>query len=101
LSHNPLASNLNPQMKKNILKQYAKLRTSLEQECAALLARLQEIDAALGGAPATSTIPLPAPAQAPAPAPAKGNGKRKMSAAGRAAIAAAAKARWAKVNAAK
>jgi hypothetical protein len=82
-------------MKPINLKQFAKLNVALVQERATLLARLQEIDTALGGAPAAIPGPLPAPA------PAKKKGKRKMSAAGRAAIAAAAKARWAKVKVAK
>jgi hypothetical protein len=83
-------------MKKNTLKLYAKLRTSLEREYATLQARLKEIEAALG-------MRTPAPAVEPAAVPTTplGKARRKMSAAGRAAIAAAARARWAKIRAAR
>lgn len=81
------------------LKLYAKLRASLEQEQATLLAKLRELEAVLGrGEPAA--LPIVA-AQAPAPAPSKPKGKRKMSAAGRVGIAAGARASWAKIMAAK
>ncbi len=82
-------------MNKNTLKKFAKLRAELEQEYATIQTQLKEVEAALG-----DQLAVP-PAEAPAATRGRPKGKGKMSAAGRAAISAAAKARWAKVNAAK
>ena len=82
-------------MKLNILKQYVTLRAALEREHANLLAQLQAINAALGGEAAVPTLKQATISSPPT------KRKRKMSAAGRAAIAAGARARWAKVKAAK
>ena len=76
-------------MKHDSLKQYVKLRRSLNAEKTKLETRLHAIDQALNGT-----------FKALAAKPAKRK-KRKMSAAGRARIIAAQKARWAKVKAKK
>jgi hypothetical protein len=93
-------------MKQDILKQYTKLRTSLEQERVRLQKQLQQIEAALGTEAvqgADNLVPFPEVEAAPirrGPGRPKG-GKRKMSAAGKARIIAATKARWAKLRAEK
>ncbi len=80
-------------MKRDILKEYVTLRSSLEQERHELQARLSKLEAALGA---------PAPlALAGLAADTRAKPRRKVSAAGRRAIAAAARARWAKVRAGK
>ena len=90
-------------MKHDALKTFSALKASLEQERAQLQARLNNIQAALGGA----VIPTPTVKQELVweiePKPKRGPGRPKgtkggMSAAGRAAIVAAQKARWAKKN---
>jgi hypothetical protein len=87
-------------MKYDILKQYTKLRTSLEQERAEIQTRLSEIEAALG----TETAPeVASTAEAPirkGPGRPKGS-KRKMTAANKAKLIAGIKARWAKYRAEK
>ena len=75
----------------NILKKFVKMRASLEQERAKLLARLNEIQAALGTAEAASTPSTEAPVSR--------KPKRTFSTVGRASLAA--KARWAKFRAEK
>jgi hypothetical protein len=87
-------------MKHDILKQYTKLRISLEEERAEIRTRLSEIDAALG----TEAAPEPASTgEAPirrGPGRPKG-GKRKMSPANKAKLIAGIKARWARYRAQK
>ena len=88
-------------MKHDALKTFSALKAALEQERAQIQARLDDIQAALGG----GEIPTPAAKQEPVweTEPKRGPGRPKgtkggMSAAGRAAIVAAQKARWAKKN---
>jgi hypothetical protein len=86
--------------KLKILKQYVKLRTSLEQERADIQSRLSEIEAVLG----TEAAPQPASTAAALirRGPGRPTGTRsRLSAAGKARIIAATKARWAKVKAEK
>lgn len=80
-------------MQKDILKQLVALRGSLETERRRIQARLQEIEAALGG-----VVPSPATEGRPQP---EAPGQRTISTTGRAAIIAAQKARWAKIKASK
>ena len=107
-------------MKSDILKQYAELRESLETERAQIKARLQKLDAVLGGGAVSAPVAVVAVKRGPgrpkgtasksaaakavvvaAVKTAPAGKKRKMSPEGRAAIAAGARARWAKYNAAK
>jgi hypothetical protein len=93
----------------NIVKEFVKIRSSLEQERTRLQKQLQDIDAALGieavqggGEP---LVPFPEVEAAPirrGPGRPKGTkAKRKLSAAGKARIIAGTKARWAKLRAEK
>jgi hypothetical protein len=81
-------------MKTDILKNYVKLRSSLEQERSKLQARLTELDAALG-------IEISVTAQGRVQAAAGPTPKRKLSAANKAKLIAGIKARWAKYRAEK
>lgn len=87
-------------MKNSTLKKFAVLRAALMRERANVVARLAELNTALGGSVSPATIETP---ETPAPPRGKPGGKpkRKISAAGRAAIAAAARARWARARAAQ
>jgi hypothetical protein len=92
-------------VKLKILKQYVKLRTSLEKERAELQSRLGELEAVLGTvAPEPATAPqLVSTAEAPirrGPGRPKGS-KRKLSPANKAKLIAGVKARWARYRAAK
>jgi hypothetical protein len=80
-------------MKSDVLKQFVRLRSSLQKERSVIQARLQEIEAALGDEMKAET--QKGQVQAPVKL------RRKMSAAGRARIIAGAKARWARWKAAK
>jgi hypothetical protein len=93
-------------MKHDILKQYTKLRTSLEQERAEIKTRLSEIEAALGTEAvqdAEDLVPFPEVEAGPirrGPGRPKGS-KRKMSPANKVKLIAGIKARWAKYRAEK
>ena len=89
-------------MKTDPLNQFINLRKSLLEEKAGHLARLTQIDRALGDPTAVAKpVPTRAPASAPAqPALVTEVPKRKVSKASRAKMAAAQKARWAKTKAA-
>jgi hypothetical protein len=85
-------------MKHDILKQYTKLRTFLEQERANIQSRLQEIEAALGG---TSPAPAATPLRRGPGRPKSTKAKRKLSPANKAKLIAGIKARWARYRAEK
>jgi hypothetical protein len=87
-------------MKHDILKQYTKLRTSLEQERAEIQTRLSEIDAALGTEAASEPASTPEAPLRRGPGRPKGS-KRKMTPANKAKLIAGIKARWAKYRAQK
>ena len=86
-------------MKNDPLNRFINLRKSLLEEKAAHLARLVQIDKALG-TPTEATEPVKqAPLLLDEPSPVTGKPKRKVSKASRARMAAAQKARWAKSKA--